>query len=88
MNYKIKIHKKAKKFLQTRTVRDREKIIKKLEQLQSNPIDNTKLDIVKMKGLENRYRLRVNNYRIIYEVYHSQVIVYILDIGNRGDIYK
>jgi mRNA interferase RelE/StbE len=88
MNYKLKLHKKAKKFLLSREFKDREKIIKKLEQLQQEPIYNEKLDIAKLKGYDSRYRLRVNNYRIIYEIYNSLITIYILNIGNRGDIYK
>ena len=80
MNYKIKVYKRVKKILQTQIVKDKEKIIKKLEQLQSNPIDNMNLDISKMVGFENRYRLRVNNYRIIYELYQNKIIIYVFDI--------
>lgn len=33
-------------------------------------------------------RLRVGDYRIIYTVEHGELIVYVIDIGNRGEIYK
>ncbi len=88
MNYQIKLHKKARKFLENRVKKDRDKIIDKISELQNNPTDNQELDISKMIGFEQRYRLRVNNYRIIYEVFHEEIYIYLLDIGNRGDIYK
>ena len=37
------------------------------------------------KGLN---RLRVSDYRIIYSVDNGELIVYVVDAGNRGDIYK
>ena len=88
MNYKIKLHKKAKKFLENRTKKDRDRLIQKIEELKLNPTNNETLDISKMVGFDFRYRLRVNSYRIIYEIYEEEVYIYLLDIGNRGDIYK
>lgn len=44
-------------------------------------------DIRPMKGTERRLRLRVGNYRILFEIDHQEDIVYILGIDNRGDIY-
>ena len=48
-------------------------------------------DIKHMQGyLDNRFRLRIGKYRIIYryEDEENAVILLILDIGSRGDIYK
>jgi Cytotoxic translational repressor of toxin-antitoxin stability system len=42
-----------------------------------------------MKGKEgNYYRLRVGNYRIIYEIKNNELIIYVIRLGPRGDIYK
>lgn len=38
-----------------------------------------------LKGL-NKYR--VGPYRIIYEIYHSRLLVIIIDIGHRKEIYR
>ena len=48
-------------------------------------------DIKPLQGYDDvRYRLRYGKYRIIYryDVDGSIKIVYIIDIGSRGDIYK
>lgn len=48
-------------------------------------------DIKLMKGYtDGRYRLRVGDWRVIYQYGQEKTleILYILDIGNRGDIYK
>ena len=39
----------------------------------------------KLKGL---FKLRVGDYRIIYEIDWNQKIIYVLAIGHRKDIYK
>ena len=63
------------------------KIINKLHELKENPDDPT-LDIDKLKGSEEGYRLRVGQYRIIYSRYDIQLIIEVVKIRSRGDIYK
>jgi mRNA interferase RelE/StbE len=41
----------------------------------------------KLKG-EEAYRIRVNDYRIIYEINDGQIIVMVVSVGHRKDIYK
>ena len=88
MLYKIKASKKFQKFFAKRTMKEQSIIEAKLELLRDNPFNHISLDISKMSGCENRFRLRINNYRIVYEVAEQQITIYILDAGNRGDIYK
>jgi len=47
-------------------------------------------DIVPLQGTDNEYRLRIGKYRILFEYKQkdSEKILYILDVGSRGDIYK
>ena len=41
-----------------------------------------------MKGHSDLLRLRVGEYRIIYTVDNGELIIYVVDAGNRGEIYK
>jgi mRNA interferase RelE/StbE len=47
-------------------------------------------DILPLQGSENEYRLRIGKYRIMFEYRQNgeEKILYILDVGSRGDIYK
>ena len=40
----------------------------------------------KLKGRE-AYRIRVADYRIIYEIFDNELIVDVIDLGHRKDIY-
>lgn len=48
----------------------------------------TEGDIKSLSGRKNAYRLRVGDYRIIYEISHDILLITVLDIGNRGQIYN
>jgi len=41
----------------------------------------------KLKG-EDAYRIRVGNYRVIYEIEDDKIIVIVVSVGHRKDIYK
>ena len=47
-------------------------------------------DIKRLQGYDNCFRLRVGQYRVIYKYLldKSIEVLYIIDIGSRGDIYK
>jgi mRNA interferase RelE/StbE len=73
-NYSVFIEKKAQKQL--------EKLPKDLRIRISNAIDiiqdedfSQNLDIKKLKGLGNRYRVRVGNYRILFETSKNNTII-------------
>jgi mRNA interferase RelE/StbE len=42
----------------------------------------------KLKGSDNLFRIRVGPYRIIYTIQDDKLIVLVLEIGDRKDIYK
>lgn len=41
----------------------------------------------KLKG-EDAYRIRIGNYRIIYEIDDDKIIITVVSVGHRKDIYK
>jgi mRNA interferase RelE/StbE len=66
-----------------------QKIIKeKLLILAENP-EILKNNIIKLAGtMEDYYRLRVGNYRIIYEKRDNDLIILIIRIGHRREVYQ
>jgi len=88
MSYRLLLHKSVTKFLERCPTKQRQDIKQKLELLKQNPYANTQLDIKSMQGYESLYRLRIGQYRLVYQIKQDELIVFVLKAGNRGDIYK
>jgi mRNA interferase RelE/StbE len=85
--YKILLHKKVIKFISSRTIKEKHKIKNKFSQIEINPYPtNKQLDIKKLQG-KNGFRLRIGNYRFIYDVIDDELIVYMENANSRGNIY-
>ena len=84
-NYTIIFSKSAEKFLDSLDKLTKQVILKKIRELQ---INSENLDIKKLKSRHTLYRLRVGNFRVIYALQHERVIIYVVDIGHRKDIYQ
>lgn len=42
----------------------------------------------KITGEDDAYRIRVGDYRIVYEVHDRVLIVYVVRVGHRKDVYR
>jgi len=42
----------------------------------------------KLKGSNDTCRIRVGNYRILYEIRDKELIVYIVEAGHRWEVYR
>ena len=82
MNYRIVIEKPALKFLQKQPPEQRERLLRAIQALPGVG------DIKPLTGHKSLYRLRVGSYRVIYTIEDDLLIVRVLTIGNRGDVYK
>lgn len=80
--YRIVIKKKAKKFIDKLPKNEKERIVSAISKLPNGK------DIKKLKGHSDLLRLRVGDYRIIYTVDNGELIVVVIDAGNRGEIYN
>lgn len=82
MSYRIVIKKNAEKFIRKQPKPQQERIFKAIYALPEAG------DIKALKGNPNLLRLRVGDYRIIYTVDHGELVVIVIDIGPRGQIYN
>ena len=82
MNDRIIYDKPAVKFLKRQSKETQERIVSAIHKLPHSG------DIKPLAGRINEFRLRIGGFRVIYSVENDILIVRVLDIGNRGDVYK
>ena len=80
--YRIVIKKPARKFIERLPLNEKRRVVEAIEKLPGGE------DIKPLKGHPGMLRLRVGNYRIIYTVDNGELVVYVIDAGNRGEIYN
>ena len=44
--------------------------------------------VVKLEGTENGYRIRIGDYRVLYEIHDAVLRVAVVKVGHRRDIYR
>ena len=86
MPYTVFIRQQARKKLQSLPRPERFRLAEKINQLGMNP-DSQELDIKKLEG-EPYYRLRVGNWRVIFDRQDAVRVIAIERIKPRGDAYK
>jgi len=85
MQYSIEFRPSVLKSLKRFPKRDLVRIKKKIDELASNlPNPN----ITKMKGNNSFHKIRSGDYRIIYEIHEEKVVILIVKIGHRKEVYK
>ena len=42
----------------------------------------------KLAGYQDRYRLRVGDYRVIYDVIDAELVILVVGVGHRREIYR
>ncbi len=82
--YQIRITKTAQKQLDKLHGTVAETLIEHISNLASNPRPHGSR---KLKGREG-YRVRKGGFRIIYDIYDKVLVVEVIAIGNRKDIYE
>lgn len=86
MKFKVFLHKKAERFLKGLKPEDKKHVISKLKQLENFP--TARLDIVKIAGETNTFRLRVGEYGALFKVYEKEKIIVVAKIDIRKRIYQ
>jgi len=82
--YKIEIKESVVKEFNSIPKKDLKKIVQKIRSLSDNPRPN---GCVKISGQE-RYRIRQGDYRILYSIENEILVVYVIKIGHRKEVYR
>ena len=84
MTYSLQIKRSAAKALQKIEKKQRIRLIENIERLRKEPNAGGVLK-GEFAGLR---RLRVGNYRIIYEVIDERLIILVIRVGHRREVYR
>ncbi len=82
--YNIDFSKKAQRKLDKLSDTIANPILSAIKSLSNNPRPQ---GYKKLKG-RNGYRIRVGNYRIIYEIFDDILLIDVIDLGHRKEIYE
>lgn len=85
--YEVIFKKSAVKELQALPQKMQQKIIDAVNLLSLNPYTEL-LQIKKMKGIEGLYRIRIQDYRVIYLIENQRIKISVIKIGHRKDVYE
>ena len=83
MSYKILLSPKANDFLEKLDKKDRERMTSKLKNLKNNPELGKPLT-GKLAGL---WSLRTGDYRALYQIRHNELLILVLKIRHRKNVY-
>ena len=84
-SYKIEWRQSAKKELKNLDKQIIPRILQAVENLADNPYSSGSQKLI---GSDSIYRIRVGNYRIIYNIQSSVLTMEVIKIGHRREIYR
>lgn len=86
MSYEIGFKPAALRQLRKLEAEIQSRIVEEIETLADNPRPE---GCKKLKGEKNLYRIRVSDtYRVVYEIQDKQLLITIVKVGHRRDIYR
>ncbi|MEI2580747.1 type II toxin-antitoxin system RelE family toxin [Scytonema sp. PRP1] len=85
MTYQVELTKKASKQLAKLSEDIQQRIKIKVQELAENPRPS---GVVKLENSDNKYRIRVGNYRVLYEIQDDLLIVSVIRVGHRREVYN
>ena len=85
MAYTVELADRAKRDLAALSPDIQTRITKAIRKLEVNPRPS---GIKQLKGYDNAYRLRVGDYRVLYEIHSKSLLVLVVKIGHRREVYR
>ncbi|BAZ36795.1 addiction module antitoxin (plasmid) [Calothrix sp. NIES-4101] len=85
MTYEVKFSKGAKKQLRKLPLDVQERIQTKINSLAIEPRPS---GVKKLQGDDNSYRIRVSDYRVVYEIEDDMLLITVIRVAHRSQVYK
>ena len=85
MSYEVQILPKAIRQIKALSVEVRQDISIAIQSLASEPRPN---GVKKLSGEKDIYRVRVGNYRVLYRIVDKVLVVVVVSVGHRREVYR
>ena len=83
-SYSLEIKRSAAKELADLPAKDRGRVISRIQSL----LDDPRPPGAEKLSEQERYRVRQGDYRILYEIHDQVLLIIVVRIGNRRDVYR
>ena len=85
--FSLKFSNNSAKFIKKLDNKDKERIKIKINNLCSNPFSHDCVRVEKYKD-HKVFRVRVGKFRILYQIYNEENLIVIINVDNKGRVYK
>jgi mRNA interferase RelE/StbE len=85
--YSVEFTRAAEKEFDRLPAKMKARAVEAITLLSENPYSEL-LKIKKLKGSEDLYRIRLGDYRIVYEIRAARLIILVIKIGHRREVYR
>lgn len=85
--YRVEFAKSAKQEFDRLPAKIQNKVLEACRILSTNPFSEI-LKIKKLKGADSLYRIRIGDYRVVYEVRREVLLILVIKIGHRREVYR
>ncbi|MEZ4272212.1 MAG: type II toxin-antitoxin system RelE/ParE family toxin [Myxococcota bacterium] len=85
IHYKLVLHKQALSELKKLPKKIKEQVKQSIDSLVTNPRPAV---AARLRGRPNAYRIRFGDYRLLYEVHATEIVIYVLGVAHRREVYQ
>jgi mRNA interferase RelE/StbE len=82
--YEVVLHREAYREIKALPKTVRKQVVEVIDRLAAEPRPP---GATQLKGRKGAFRVRVGNYRILYEVHATEVVVYVIGVAHRREVY-
>ncbi|MEM8777739.1 MAG: type II toxin-antitoxin system RelE/ParE family toxin [Cyanobacteria bacterium P01_G01_bin.49] len=85
MSYQVKFSRSARKQFRKLSLDIQKRIQAKIDELAIEPRSNR---VKKLRGEDNLYRIRVGDYRVVYEIEDDVLLIIVIRVKHRSEVYR
>ena len=83
--YRVQLDARATRELRRLAERDRTRVLQAANRLGENPRHT---GVTRLSGVQGFYRVRVGDFRLIFQINDDVLLVMVVSVGKRGEIYR